>query len=102
MEELRRSADDQLDELRVRTRRKNIIPTCFQKNQDMDAEEKARIEAEMAEKLEALALMENEKREKDEELERIRLQVHTNAFSFPQNNIVLTTKSVVLRKHRII
>jgi len=60
MEELRRSADDQLDELR--------------KNQDMDAEEKARIEAEMAEKLEALALMENEKREKDEELERIRLQ----------------------------
>jgi len=68
----------------------------------MDAEEKARIEAEMAEKLEALALMENEKREKDEELERIRLQVHTNAFSFPQNNIVLTTKSVVLRKHRII
>jgi hypothetical protein len=47
----------------------------------MDAEEKARIEAEMAEKLEALALMENEKREKDEELERIRLQVHTIAFS---------------------
>jgi hypothetical protein len=47
----------------------------------MDAEEKARIEAEMAEKLEALALMENEKREKDEELERIRLQVHTIAIS---------------------
>ena len=47
----------------------------------MDAEEKARIEAEMAEKLEALAIMENEKREKDEELERIRLQVHTKAFS---------------------
>lgn len=47
----------------------------------MDAEEKARIEAEMAEKLEALAIMENEKREKDEELERIRLQVHTSAFS---------------------
>ena len=45
----------------------------------MDAEEKARIEAEMAEKLEALKLMENEKREKDEELERIRLQVHTLA-----------------------
>ena len=47
----------------------------------MDAEEKARIEAEMAEKLEALAIMENEKREKDEELERIRLQVHTKAFT---------------------
>ena len=47
----------------------------------MDAEEKARIEAEMAEKLEALSLMEKEKREKDEELEQIRLQVHTNVFA---------------------
>ena len=66
----------------------------------MDAEEKARIEAEMAEKLEALTLMENEKREKDEELERIRLQVHTSAFFY--YGVVLPTKSAVIRKHWII
>ena len=64
----------------------------------MDAEEKARIEAEMAEKLEALAIMENEKREKDEELERIRLQVDSffkqflccfaNKCQVPKNRLI--------------